>query len=61
LPISPDTSLLDGRQREALRQVVENHYPVPAIHGIMPLIELATIMFDKFRVSISKQTLSCGL
>jgi transposase len=52
-------SLLDGRQREALRQVVEDG-PVPAIHGVVRwrLIDLAQWVFEEFRVSISKQTLS---
>lgn len=52
-------SLLDDRQREALRQVVEDG-PVPAIHGVVRwrLIDLAQWVFEEFRVSISKQTLS---
>jgi transposase len=52
-------SILDGRQREALRQVVEDG-PTPAIHGVVRwrLIDLAQWVFEEFRVSISKQTLS---
>lgn len=51
--------ILDGRQREALRQVVEDG-PTPAIHGVVRwrLIDLAQWVFEEFRVSISKQTLS---
>lgn len=52
-------SLLDDPQRQALRQAVEDG-PVPAIHGVVRwrLIDLAQWLFDEFRVSISKQTLS---
>ena len=51
--------ILDGRQRKALRQVVEDG-PIPAIHGVIRwrLIDLAQWVFKEFRVSISKQTLS---
>ena len=46
-------------QRQALRQVVEDG-PIPAVHGVVRwrLIDLAQWLFDEFRVSISKQTLS---
>jgi len=52
-------SRLDDRQREALRQVVEDG-PIPAVHGVVRwrLIDLAQWVFEEFRVSISKQTLS---
>jgi transposase len=52
-------SILDDRQRQALRQVVEGG-PIPAVHGVVRwrLIDLAQWVFDAFRVSISKQTLS---
>jgi len=52
-------SLLDERQRQALRQVVEDG-PVPSIHGVVRwrLIDLAQWIFEEFRISISKQTLS---
>jgi transposase len=52
-------SLLDQSQRQALRQVVEDG-PVPAVHGVVRwrLIDLAQWIFEEFRVSISKQTLS---
>lgn len=52
-------SILDNSQRRALRQVVEDG-PIPAIHGVVRwrLIDLAQWVFEEFRVSISKQTLS---
>jgi transposase len=52
-------SLLDDHQRQALRQVLEDG-PTPAIHGVVRwrLIDLAQWVFEEFRVSISKQTLS---
>jgi transposase len=52
-------SILDDSQRQALRQVVEGG-PIPAVHGVVRwrLIDLAQWVFDAFRVSISKQTLS---
>jgi transposase len=53
------SSILDDRKRQALRQVVEAG-PIPAIHGVVRwrLIDLMQWLFDEFRVSISKQTLS---
>jgi transposase len=52
-------SLLDERQRQALRQVAEDG-PIPSIHGVVRwrLIDLAQWLFEEFRVSISKPTLS---
>jgi len=52
-------SLLNDHQRQALRQVVEDG-PVPAVHGVVRwrLIDLAQWLFEEFRISISKQTLS---
>jgi transposase len=52
-------SLLDDRRCQALRQVVEDG-PIPALHGVVRgrLIDLAQWLFEEFRVSISKQTLS---
>jgi transposase len=52
-------SLLDDDQRQTLRQVVEDG-PISAIHGVVRwrLIDLAQWVFEEFRVSISKQTLS---
>lgn len=52
-------SLLDDSQRQALRRIVEDG-PIPAVHGVVRwrLIDLAQWVFEEFRVSISKQTLS---
>src|ERR1700731_3612509 len=51
-------SILDERQRRALRQAVEDG-PIPALHGVVRwrLIDLAQWLFEEFRVSISKPTL----
>jgi transposase len=51
--------LLNDHQRRALRQVVEDG-PMPAVHGVVRwrLIDLAHWLFEEFRISISKQTLS---
>jgi transposase len=51
--------ILDERQRQSLRQVVEDG-PIPALHGVVRwrLIDLAQWLFEEFRVSISKPTLS---
>jgi transposase len=52
-------SVLDDCQRQALRQAVEDG-PIPAIHGVVRwrLIDLTQWVFEEFRMSISKQTLS---
>jgi len=51
--------LLNEVQRTRLLQVVEDG-PVPAIHGVVRwrLIDLMAWVFEEFRVSISKQTMS---
>jgi transposase len=51
--------LLDEVQRTRLLQVVEDG-PIPAIHGVVRwrLIDLMAWVFEEFRVSISKQTMS---
>ena len=51
--------LLDDHQRQALRQIVEDG-PTPSVHGVVRwrLIDLAQWIFEEFRISISKQTLS---
>ena len=51
--------LLNDQQRQALHRIVESG-PLPAVHGVVRwrLIDLAQWMFDEFRISISKQTLS---
>ena len=51
--------LLNDQQRQALHRIVESG-PLPAVHGVVRwrLIDLAQWVFDEFRISISKQTLS---
>src|SRR5712671_2829103 len=51
--------LLNDQQRQALHRIVESG-PIPAVHGVVRwrLIDLAQWVFDEFRISISKQTLS---
>src|SRR6266478_2183973 len=51
--------LLSGEQRHALMRIVEAG-PIPASHGVVRwrLIDLAQWVFEEFRISISKQTLS---
>ena len=51
--------LLDDAQRESLRQVVVDG-PIPAVHGVVRwrLVDLMAWVFEEFRVSISKQTMS---
>lgn len=50
---------LDGMQRQALARMVESG-PIPAIHGVVRwrLVDLAQWLWEEFRLSISKQTLS---
>ena len=52
-------SKLDDDQRRALASMVESG-PIAAIHGVVRwrLIDLAQWLFEEFRISISKQTLS---
>lgn len=52
-------SILDDAQRHALAEIVETG-PNPAIHGVVRwrLVDLAQWVFEEFRLSISKQTLS---
>ena len=51
--------LLTRTHRQALLEIVESG-PIPAVHGVVRwrLIDLAQWVFDEFRISISKQTLS---
>ena len=51
--------LLDNERRAALRQIVESG-PIAAVHGVVRwrLVDLAQWVFEEFRISISKQTLS---
>ena len=50
---------LNEAQRQALARIVESG-PIPAAHGVVRwrLIDLAQWIWEEFRVSISKQTLS---
>jgi transposase len=52
-------SRLNDAHRVALAAILESG-PVPAVHGIVRwrIIDLCQWMFDEFRVSIAKQTLS---
>ena len=52
-------SRLKDEHRTALTRMIENG-PIPAIHGVVRwrLIDLAQWLFEEFRVSISKPTLS---
>jgi len=54
-----NASLLNEQQRQTLHRIVESG-PLPAVHGVVRwrLIDLAQWVFDEFRISISKQTLS---
>lgn len=51
--------ILNATQRQALADMVEAG-PVPAVHGIVRwrLVDLMQWLFEEFRLSISKQTLS---
>lgn len=50
---------LDAAQRQALARIVESG-PIPAVHGVVRwrLIDLAQWLWEEFRISIAKQTLS---
>jgi transposase len=50
---------LNGQQREALQAIVDQG-PIPAIHGVVRwrLVDLIQWVWEKFRIPISKQTLS---
>src|SRR6476660_9085400 len=51
--------LLTQAHRQALLEIVESG-PIPAVHGVVRwrLIDLAQWVFEEFRISISRQTLS---
>ena len=51
--------ILNDVHRRALAEIVETG-PMPAIHGVVRwrLVDLAQWLFEEFRLSISKQTLS---
>ena len=50
---------LDDGQRPAIVRMIESG-PIPAIHGVVRwrLIDLARWIFEEFRITIAKQTLS---
>ena len=50
---------LNDQQREALQAIVDQG-PIPAIHGVVRwrLVDLIQWLWEEFRLSISKQTLS---
>lgn len=52
-------SKLDETHRDALRRIIESG-PMPAIHGVVRwrLVDLVQWIFEEFRISLSKQTLS---
>ena len=52
-------SRLNDAHRAALAEIIESG-PMPAIHGVVRwrMIDLCQWLFEEFRVSISKQTLS---
>ena len=53
------TPLLGSVHRRALAEVIEKG-PTPAVHGVVRwrLVDLMQWLFDEFRISVSKQTLS---
>src|SRR3974390_1691672 len=52
-------SKLNDAQRQAVARMIENG-PIPAVHGVVRwrLIDLAQWIFEEFRITIAKQTLS---
>src|SRR5471032_3008425 len=52
-------SKLNGGQRQAVAQIIESG-PIPAVHGVVRwrLIDLAQWIYEEFRITIAKQTLS---
>jgi transposase len=57
-PPGQPSKLNDG-QRRAIAQIIESG-PIPAVHGVVRwrLIDLAQWIFEEFRITIAKQTLS---
>src|ERR1700731_2390095 len=55
-------SKLNDGQRQAIARMIESG-PIPAVHGVVRwrLIDLAQWIFEPFRVTIAKQTLSLEL
>src|SRR6516162_9390027 len=52
-------SKLNDTQRQAIARMIESG-PIPAVHGVVRwrLIDLAQWIFEEFRITIAKQTLS---
>lgn len=52
-------ALLGETERAALRQIVEEG-PIPAVHGVVRwrIVDLMQWVWEEFRVSVSKQTMS---
>jgi transposase len=52
-------SKLNDGQRQAIARMIESG-PIPAVHGVVRwrLIDLAQWIFEEFRITIAKQTLS---
>ena len=52
-------SKLNDTQRQAIVRMIESG-PIPAVHGVVRwrLIDLAQWIFEEFRITIAKQTLS---
>jgi putative transposase len=52
-------SRLDDRQRAAIAKMIEDG-PIPAVHGVVRwrLVDLCQWIFEEFRVTVAKQTLS---
>ena len=52
-------SKLNDLQRQAIAEMIERG-PIPAVHGVVRwrLIDLAQWIFEEFRITIAKQTLS---
>jgi len=52
-------SRLNDAQRQAIVLMIENG-PIPAVHGVVRwrLVDLAQCIFEEFRITIAKQTLS---
>src|SRR5471032_1613916 len=57
-PPGQPSKLNDG-QRQAVAQMIESG-PIPAVHGVVRwrLIDLAQWIYEEFRITIAKQTLS---
>jgi transposase len=52
-------ALLNDKHRKALAAMIEGG-PIPAIHGVVRwrIVDLCAWIFEEFRISVSKQTLS---